>query len=80
MEQKPAKEFVDCQAHHAFLVLMSGVPPSKRDLAVAEGDQSAVGDGDAVSVGAEISDDVLWAAERTLAIDHPVIPEELPDP
>src|SRR4051812_24415543 len=59
---------------------MSGVPPAKRDLAVVEGHQSAVGDGDAVSVGAEIPDHVLRSAERAFAIDHPVVAKELPDP
>ena len=80
VEQKPPQELVHGQAHQPFLVLVSGVPPAKRDLAVAKGHQPTIGDGDAVSVSAEIADDVLRPAERALAIDHPVVPEELPDP
>src|SRR6266571_1846735 len=80
VEQKPPQEFVHGQAHQPLFVLVSGVPPAKGDLAVSEGDQPTIGDGDAVSVSAEIPDDVLRTAERAFAIDDPVVAEELPDP
>jgi hypothetical protein len=36
--------------------------------------------GDTMSVTAKIPERVLRAAERRLAVNHPVVPEELPDP
>lgn len=80
VEQKPPQELVHGQAHQPFLVLVSGVPPAKGDCAVAEGHQPMIGDGDAVSIGTEIPDHVFRSSKRTLAIDHPVVPEELPEP
>jgi hypothetical protein len=35
-----------------------------------------VGDGDAVGVGTEIAQNVFWAAERRLGVDHPVVAEQ----
>ena len=59
VEQEAAQELVQSQAQQSLFIFVSGVPPAKCDLTVAEGYQSAVRDGDAVSVSAEIPDDVL---------------------
>jgi hypothetical protein len=39
--------------HEPLLVAVSGVSPAEGDVAVGESNQSVVGDGDAVGVGAE---------------------------
>jgi hypothetical protein len=56
------------------------IAPAESDLAVAEGDQTVVGDGHAMGVAAEIVHDVFGAAEGTLQIDHPIVSIEGPEP
>jgi hypothetical protein len=59
---------------------MRGIPPAKRDLAIRQGNQSVVGDGDAVGVGAEILQDMLRSTEGSFAIDDPIMAKQLPEP
>jgi hypothetical protein len=47
------------------------------DLAVDEGDDAVVGDGDPVRVAAEIAEDVLGAAKGRLGVDDPLLGVEL---
>jgi hypothetical protein len=55
MEQESAQKLLDIQSHEPLLVAMGGVSPTERNLAIGKSDESVVGDGDAVSVGAEIT-------------------------
>ena len=47
--------------------------PLEGDLAVLEGQQTAVGDGDAMGVAAEILQHVLRSAKGGLGVDHPFL-------
>lgn len=78
MEQKPAQELIDREAHDALAVAMGRVPPSECDLAICECNQSVVGDGDAVGVGTKVAENVLRTTERRLGVDHPVLAEQYP--
>jgi hypothetical protein len=51
------------RGHEPLLVALSGVSPAEGDVAIGESNQSVVGDGDAVGVGAEIAQHVFWSAE-----------------
>jgi hypothetical protein len=51
---------------------------AKGNLVVVEGDQSVIGNGDAVGVAGEIAQDMLGATERRFEVDHPVLPEQGP--
>ena len=55
MEQEAAKELIDRQSHEPLLVAVRGIAPSKGDVAIGESNQPAVGNGDAMSIGAEIT-------------------------
>ena len=59
---------------------MGRIPPAKRDLAIGQGDEPVMGDGDAVGVSAEITQGLLGTTEGRFAIDHPVMPEQLGEP
>src|SRR5271165_3808794 len=61
-------------------VLVSRIPPAKRDLALGQGDEPVIGDGDAVGVSAEITQGMLGTTEGRFAIDHPVMPEQWAEP
>jgi hypothetical protein len=58
---------------------MSVVLPSEGDAIVVEGDETMVGDGNAVGVASQVVEDMFSAAERRLGIDDPPLPEELID-
>ena len=68
------------QSHEPFLVAMGGVAPAKGDVALGESNQPAVGNGDAMSVSAEIAQHVFWAAKRPFGVDNPVVTEQYPQP
>jgi len=53
MQEEAAEELIDRQAHEALPVAVCGVSPAEADLPVRQGDQPAVGDTDAMGVGAE---------------------------
>lgn len=80
VQEKAPQELVGRQAHESLFVLVRGIAPAKGNLAIRERDQSAIGYGDAVSVSAKIPHDVFGPAKRALAVDDPVIAEELPQP
>ena len=80
VEKEAAQELFDGQSHQPLLVAVSGVAPAKGDVSVGESNQPAVGDGDAVSVCAEIAQHMFWPAERTLGVDDPVVAEQYPQP
>ena len=56
---------------------MSVVLPSEGDPIVVEGDETMVGDGNAVSVASQVVEDMFCPAERRLGVDDPVLTEEL---
>jgi hypothetical protein len=55
MQEEAAKELFDRQGHEPLLVAVSRVSPTESDVALGETHQPAVGDGDAMSVSAEIA-------------------------
>jgi hypothetical protein len=55
MQQKAPQELIDGQRHQLPFVSVNGVAPAEGDVAVFQGNQSVVGDGDTMSVGAEIA-------------------------
>jgi hypothetical protein len=76
MQQKAPQELVDGQLHQLLLVAVSGVAPAEGDVAVFDGDESVVGDGNAMGVGTEITQGVFGASKRSLGVDDPVLSEE----
>jgi hypothetical protein len=66
VQEESAQELFDRQGHEPLLVVVSGVAPAKSYVALGEGNQPAVGNGNAVGVGAEIAQYVFWPAERAL--------------
>ena len=79
MEQEAAQELVDREGHQTLLVLVSGVSPTKGDLVLLEGDEAVIGDGDAMRVAAQVMEDMLGSTEGRLAVDDPIVVEQLPE-
>jgi hypothetical protein len=80
VEQEAAQELVDRQNQQPLLVGVRGVSPAEGDVALFEGDESAVGDGDAMGVSTEIAQRVFRSAEGRLGIDDPVVAEQGSEP
>jgi len=76
VEQEATQELFDRQGHQTLLVAVRGVSPAKGDLVPREGDQAVIGDGHAVGVAAEVTENVFGATEGRFAVDHPVVTEE----
>jgi len=76
VEEEAAQELLHPQSHQALLVTVPGVSPAEGDLVVLEGGQTVIGDGHAVGVAAEITENLLGTAEGRLAVDHPVPSKE----
>jgi len=76
VQQKASQELVDRQGHQLLLVAMRRVTPAEYNVAVLERNQSVVGDGHSMGVGAKIAQRVFWASEGSLDVDHPVVAEE----
>jgi hypothetical protein len=55
---------------------MNVVFPAEGDSIVVEGDESMVGDGNAVSVASQVVEDMFWPAEGRLSVDDPLLTEE----
>src|SRR6266849_2764316 len=72
MEEEAADELVGSQGDHFWLAGMAIVFPAETDTVVGEGEQTAVGDGDAVGVASEGGEHLLEAAEWGFGIDDPV--------
>src|SRR5208337_657566 len=80
VEKEAAQELFDRQSHDPLLVTVGGVAPAKSDVSVGESNQPAVGNGDAMSVSAEIAQHVFWPAERALGVNDPVVTEQYSQP
>ena len=79
VKKKAAHELVGGNGHDSRLVAACIVPPTKRDVATIEGNETVVGDGDTVSVAPEVADHLLRAAEGGLGIDNPVLAKQRPE-
>ena len=71
VEQKASNELVGSECHHLDLVVVAVVAPAKAHLIAGERDQPAVGDGDAMSVAAEIGQHLLGTGEGPLGKKPP---------
>jgi hypothetical protein len=80
VEQEAPQELIDGQSHQTFLVAVSGVSPAEGDVAVVKSDQSVVGNGDTMGVGAEIAQHMFRPAKGPFGIDDPVVTEQYPQP
>ena len=52
VEQEAAQELFDGQSHDPLLVAMGGIAPAKGYIALGKSDQSVVGNGDRMGIGA----------------------------
>jgi hypothetical protein len=76
VKQKPVHKLLRGNSHSPVLVATRIVPPTECSVASVEGNEPMVGDGDTMSVAAEVSNHLLGAAEGGLGIDAPVLTKQ----
>lgn len=76
MQQKAPQELIDGQRHQLLLVAMGRVAPAEGDVAVFQSNESVVRYGNPMGIGAEISQGMFGATERTLGVDDPVLSKQ----
>ena len=73
VKQKATDELKRIEAHHLDAVVVSGVAPFKTHLTVVQVQESAIGDGNPMSVACQVLEHILGTAERCLGIDDPFL-------
>lgn len=79
MKEKATQKLVYRNGHESLPVFVRRVAPAEGDFVVRKGYQPLIGNGDPVRVSAEIAKDMFRAAERSFAVNNPVLLEQLPE-
>ena len=76
MQQEPSDKLIGLEGHGFWVVMVGIISPEEGNLAVLEGENTIVADGDSVSISAEVLKDPPGAIEGRFAIDDPLLPVE----
>jgi hypothetical protein len=76
MQQEATQELWCHERHHSLVISVGIVSPAEGDLMVGEGNETVVGEGDAVGVAGEVAEDMMGTAEGWFGIDDPVLTEQ----
>jgi hypothetical protein len=76
VKQESSDELVSSESRRSHLVAAGVIPPTESNAFAIEGDESVVGDGDTMSITAEIADDLFWPAKGGLCINNPILPKQ----
>ena len=79
VEQETSNEFLGRKGHGFELVAVAAIPVSECDRSIFDFEDAVVGNGDAMCIAAEVVEDFLRPAERSLGVDDPVLAAELVD-
>jgi hypothetical protein len=75
MEKKAAQKLFRCHCHQLLFAAVRVILPAERDLAIGEGNDPVVGDGDTMCVAGQVMKNVLRTAERRFGVHDPVLAE-----
>jgi len=78
VQKETAQELLGRQSHALFLVSMSVILPEEGELVIVKGQEAVIADGDAMGVGSQIGQHVVWATKRRLGVDDPLLAKEWP--
>ena len=77
MEEEAAQELLGIEGHDALLVAVGMIPPKETDALTVEGGEAVVGDGHAMGIAAEMTQDMSRATEGRAGINVPVLVAQL---
>ena len=78
MKKEPADKLVGLQGHGFLTVMVGIIPPEEGNLAVLEGADAVITDGNPMGISAEVLKGPLGAIEGGFAIDDPRFAVEMP--
>ena len=73
MQHEAAQELCSGHGHLAVFATVGIVLVQERDLAVSNGHEPMIGDGDAVRVAGQVMEHVLGSSEGALGVNHPIL-------
>ena len=76
VKQESSDELVGSDGHRSHLVTARVISPTEGHAFAIEADEPMVGDGDTMSITAEIAEDLFWAAERGFGINNPILTKQ----
>ena len=76
MKQEPSDKLIGLEGHGFLMVMVGIISPEEGNLAVLEGEDAVIADGDSVGISAEVLKDPLGAIEGRFAIDDPLLTVE----
>jgi hypothetical protein len=79
MQHEATQELFGGDRHLALLAAVRVVLPSEADLAVGDGQEAMIGDGDAVRVAGQVVKHMLRPPEGAFGVDHPILTKERPE-
>ena len=74
MHEEPSDELLGRNGHHTLNVSVSVVAPTERDVVAIEGEQSMIGDGDAMGITTEVTQHLFGTTEGRFGVDDPLVP------
>jgi hypothetical protein len=77
MKKEPSDKLACLEGHGLLTVMVCIIPPSEGNLAVLEGEDAVITDGDPVGISAEVLKDTPGAIKGRFAIDDPLLMVEL---
>jgi hypothetical protein len=78
MKEESSDKLVGLEGHGLLTVMVCIIPPLEGNLAVLEGEEAVITDGDSMGISAEVLKDPLGATEGRFAVDDPLFPVEMP--
>lgn len=76
VEQETSQELLRGKRHLFLLIAMGVILPAEGNPILVEVQEAVVGDSHAMGIASEITDDVLWSAERWFGVDDPVLAKQ----
>jgi len=78
MEEEPADKLLGLEDHGLLAVMICIISPEEGNLAVPDGEEAVIADGDSVGISTQVLKDPLGAIEGRFAIDDPFFMVEWP--
>jgi len=78
MKKEPPDKLACLERHGLLTVIVRIISPQEGNLAVPDGEDAVIADGDSVGISAEVLKNTLWTIEGRFAIDDPLFMVEMP--
>ena len=77
VKQEPSDKFICFERHGLLAVIIGIIPPEKRDMAIPNGEDAVIADGDPVGISAEVLKNAFGTIKGRFAVDNPLLFIEL---